>query len=113
MDGNGRWAKRASCRASPATARASRRCGGTVARRAEIGLEALTLYAFSSENWRRPEDEVADLMGLLKRFIISDLDEFAREQRAPADHRRLPRASRPIVVALLDNALTRTAANTG
>jgi undecaprenyl diphosphate synthase len=41
-----------------------------------MGLEALTLYAFSSENWKRPADEIADLMGLLKAFIRSDLQEL-------------------------------------
>ena len=48
-----------------------------VARAAQdIGLEALTLYAFSTENWRRREDEISALMGLMKRFILSDLEEF-------------------------------------
>jgi undecaprenyl diphosphate synthase len=43
----------------------------------ELGLETLSLYAFSSENWKRPEDEISDLMGLMRDFIKSDLDEFA------------------------------------
>ena len=44
-----------------------------------LGIEALTLYAFSSENWRRPDEEIGDLMGLLRIFIRSDLDEMVRE----------------------------------
>jgi undecaprenyl diphosphate synthase len=40
------------------------------------GLECLTLYAFSSENWKRPDEEIRDLMGLMRRFIKSDLPEF-------------------------------------
>src|SRR3546814_153178 len=76
MDGNGRWAKKrllprfaghkAGVEAVRRTARAAR----------EMGLEVLTLYAFSSENWKRPESEVGDLMGLLRHFIQADLAEF-------------------------------------
>ena len=77
MDGNGRWAKK---RHLPRIAghRAGVEAVRTIVRAAgDLGIEALTLYAFSSENWKRPEDEVSDLMGLLKRFIVSDIDEFA------------------------------------
>mgnify|MGYP000857560657 CR=1 FL=1 len=112
MDGNGRWAKKRHLphavghqRGVEAVRRISR------AARA-MGLEALTLYAFSTENWRRPEDEVSALMGLLKRFIQSDLDEFVR------DNVRLKiigqwRALAPDIVALIEDALAKTAANTG
>ena len=70
----------------------------------------MTLYAFSSENWKRPEEEVSDLMGLMKRFILSDLEEFA------ANDVKLKvignwRALAPDVVALIENALERTAGN--
>ena len=76
MDGNGRWAKKrflprvAGHRAGVEAVRKIVRAAG------DLGLECLTLYAFSSENWRRPEEEVSDLMGLMKRFIVSDIDEF-------------------------------------
>ena len=110
MDGNGRWAKK---RLLPRVAghRAGVEAVRTIVRAAgDMGLEALTLYAFSSENWKRPEDEVSDLMGLMKRFIISDLDEFA------ANDVKLKvignwRALAPDVVALIENALERTAGN--
>jgi undecaprenyl diphosphate synthase len=65
MDGNGRWAaKRGLPRA------AGHRAGAEAVRKtlraaAEAGVEVLTLYAFSSENWRRSEEEVTDLKGLL------------------------------------------------
>ena len=52
------------------------------------------IYSFSSENWRRPADEVADLMGLLKRFIRNDLAELHAQQRPRARHRRARRARR-------------------
>jgi undecaprenyl diphosphate synthase len=77
MDGNGRWAKK---RLLPRVAghRAGVEAVRTIVRAAgDLGIEAMTLYAFSSENWKRPDEEVSDLMGLMKRFILSDLDEFA------------------------------------
>ena len=77
MDGNGRWAKR---RLLPRIAghRKGIEAAKTVVRAAgDLGVEVLTLYAFSTENWRRPADEVSDLMGLLRHFIVSDLDELA------------------------------------
>jgi undecaprenyl diphosphate synthase len=110
MDGNGRWAKKrhlprvAGHRAGVEAVRKIVRAAG------DLGLEVLTLYAFSSENWKRPEEEVSDLMGLMKRFIVSDIDEFA------ANDVRLKivgnwRVLAPDVVALIEDALARTAGN--
>lgn len=78
----------------------------------DFGLEALTIYAFSTENWRRPEDEIADLMLLMKRFILSDLDEMVENNirlKVIGDYR----AFAPDVVELVEKTLARTAANTG
>ena len=75
-----------------------------------LGLEALTLYAFSSENWRRSAEEISDLMGLLKRFILSDIDEIASNGvrlKIIGDYAALA----PDIVALLDDAVARTAGN--
>lgn len=74
------------------------------------GLEVLTLYAFSSENWRRPEDEISDLMGLLRIFITKDLDEML------SNDIRLQvigewRALQPDLVAMIDDAIIRSANN--
>ena len=110
MDGNGRWAKK---RLLPRVAghKAGVEAVRTIVRAAgDLGIEAMTLYAFSSENWKRPEEEVSDLMGLMKRFILSDLDEFA------ANDVKLKvignwRALAPDVVALIENAIERTAGN--
>ena len=76
MDGNGRWAQlrnkprleghRAGAESVRDITRASR----------ELGLEALTLYAFSSQNWARPADEVAGLMQLLRDFLIDERSEI-------------------------------------
>jgi len=73
MDGNGRWAK---ARGLPRTA--GHRRGAEAVRRAlncaaEMGVEYLTLYGFSSENWKRPATEVDDLMGLMRRYLQSDI----------------------------------------
>ncbi|MDZ3832948.1 MAG: polyprenyl diphosphate synthase [Sphingopyxis sp.] len=110
MDGNGRWAKKrhlprvAGHRAGVEAVRNIVRAAG------EMGLEAMTLYAFSSENWKRPEEEVSDLMGLMKRFILSDLDEFAANDvrlKVIGDWRRMA----PDVVSLIEGAIERTAGN--
>jgi undecaprenyl diphosphate synthase len=76
MDGNGRWAK---ARGLPRFE--GHRRGVEAVRRAvrsaiDHGVRYLTIYSFSSENWRRPPDEVAMLMGLLKRYIRNDLAEL-------------------------------------
>ena len=79
MDGNGRWAN---ARGLPRTAghRAGvERVREAVRSAAEAGVEYLTLFAFSSENWNRPKQEVSDLMGLLRFFIRKDLAELHRE----------------------------------
>lgn len=112
MDGNGRWAKArhlprvAGHRKGIEAVRAVTRAGR------KLGIEVMTLYAFSSENWRRPAEEVSDLMGLLKHFIKSDLDELASENarlHVIGDYR----AFSPDLVAQIDGAIARTASNTG
>ena len=77
MDGNGRWARKRHLPRVVGHQRGVEAVRTIVRAAARLGLEALTLYAFSTENWRRPEDEISALMGLMKRFILSDLDEFA------------------------------------
>lgn len=112
MDGNGRWAKK---RLLPRIAghRAGVEAVRKIARAArEMGIGTLTLYAFSSENWRRPEEEVGDLMGLLRHFIGQHLDELV------ADDIRLRiigdlTAFTPDIRALVEDAIARTATNSG
>ena len=112
MDGNGRWAKQ---RLLPRIAghRQGIEAVRQVTRAArKLGVEVLTLYAFSSENWRRPDEEVSDLMGLLRLFIRTDLDELVRENvrlRVIGDYSRFSRD----IVALVDDALASTANNSG
>jgi undecaprenyl diphosphate synthase len=76
MDGNGRWAKARHLPRIAGHKRGAEAVRATVRAAAEMGLEALTLYAFSSENWRRPEDEISDLKGLLRHYLLNELDEI-------------------------------------
>ena len=76
MDGNGRWAK---ARSLPRVA--GHRRGADAVRRVvrgagELGIPVLTLFAFSTENWTRPADEVSDLMGLLRHYLRNELEEL-------------------------------------
>src|SRR5690242_12052510 len=76
MDGNGRWAKRHHLPRVVGHQRGVEAVRGLVRSLEQTGLECLTLYAFSSENWKRPDEEVSDLMNLMRKFIKSDLPEF-------------------------------------
>lgn len=110
MDGNGRWAK---ARGLPRVA--GHRQGAEAARKViraagEAGVECLTLYAFSSENWRRPEAEINDLMGLLRFYIGSELSALHKEGirlKIIGDHN----AFKPDVAKLVDDAVAKTAGN--
>jgi undecaprenyl diphosphate synthase len=110
MDGNGRWAK---ARGLPRAA--GHRQGAEAARRTiraagEAGVQCLTLYAFSSENWRRPETEISDLMGLLRFYIGAELNALHKEGVRLiilGDHKAFPAD----VAKLVDQAVTRTAGN--
>ncbi len=79
LDGNGRWARR---RGLPRTAghKAGAETFRTIATYCrDIGLDYLTVYAFSTENWRRPEEEVSTIMDLLKRYMLEALDTMERD----------------------------------
>ena len=110
MDGNGRWAAK---RGLPRVA--GHRAGAEAVRkmlRAAVkeGVEVLTLYAFSSENWRRSEEEISDLKGLLGYYLERELDELAREGvrlRLIGDHT----AFGPQLVDRLERAVERTKQN--
>ncbi len=110
MDGNGRWAAK---RGLPRVA--GHRAGAEAVRTtlkaaAKIGIEVLTLYAFSSENWRRSEEEVSDLKGLLGYYLERELDELDRQGvrlLLIGDHH----AFGPQLVERLERAVKRTAAN--
>ena len=107
MDGNGRWAKRKHLPRVMGHQRGVEAVRKLVRSVEPMGIECLTLYAFSSENWKRPEDEVGDLMNLLRKFIKSDLPEFiANDVRLKiiGDYKSLA----PDIVGQLEDALERT-----
>ena len=112
MDGNGRWAtarhlpRLMGHRAGVAAVRA------TVRAAIELGIPYLTLYGFSSENWKRPRTEIADLMGLLRNYISEDLEQLHRnnvEIRIIGTRTHLEAD----IVALIEEAQTRTRGNSG
>jgi undecaprenyl diphosphate synthase len=110
MDGNGRWAKKRMLPRAMGHKRGVETVRNIVRAAGELGLETLSLYAFSSENWKRPEDEISDLMGLMRDFIKSDLDEFA------ANNVRLKiignyKALAPDIVDMLEESIARTSKN--
>jgi len=112
MDGNGRWAKKRMLPRAVGHQRGVEAVRKLVRGAREFGLEALTIYAFSTENWQRPDEEVSDLMGLMKKFILSDLDEMAENNirlKIIGNYKAFPND----VVKLIENALARTADNTG
>ena len=110
MDGNGRWAKK---RGLPRVA--GHRAGAEAVRRTlraavKNGVEVLTLYAFSSENWRRSEEEVSDLKGLLGYYLERELDSLAKEGvglRLIGDYR----AFGPDLTQRLERAMERLKSN--
>lgn len=110
MDGNGRWAER---RGLPRVA--GHRAGAEAVRRTlraavRHGVEVLTLYAFSSENWRRSEDEISDLKGLMGFYLDRELDSLAKEGvrlRLIGDHS----AFGPELKERLDRAIQRLSGN--
>lgn len=110
MDGNGRWAK---ARGLPRTAghkRGAEAVRRTVECAREMGISYLTLYAFSSENWKRPVGEVTDLMGLLRLYLRNEvkiLHKNGIRLKVIGDRSRLG----PDIVALIEESEAKTAAN--
>ena len=112
MDGNGRWAKARRLPRAAGHRKGVEAVRKVVRKAGELGVEVLTLYAFSSENWRRPAEEVSDLMGLLRHFIKADINEIAEAGiriKVIGDYH----AFQDDVVKLIDGAIERTASNTG
>jgi undecaprenyl diphosphate synthase len=110
MDGNGRWAK-----AHGLPRIAGHRQGAEAARRtviaaAELGVPYLTLFGFSSENWRRPSGEIQDLMGLLRHYLRGEIAELHRNGvrlKVIGDLGKLD----PDIISLIEHAETMTRDN--
>lgn len=112
MDGNGRWAQSRRLSRSAGHRAGTDRLRGIIRLSSDLGVQALTLYAFSTENWKRPSDEVGTLMSLLIEYFTNEIDELfsnnvririigAYEEMAPG------------VRGAIERAMKRTEANTG
>jgi undecaprenyl diphosphate synthase len=111
MDGNGRWARERGLPRMEGHRRGSESVRACTAGCLEAGVEHLTLYAFSKENWQRPPDEVKALMGLLDRFLAERTAEIMERNirlRAIGHLQDLPDKAR----RRLDEAMARSAGNT-
>ena len=111
MDGNGRWANERNLPRAIGHRMGVEAVRRTVKASIELGIEYLTLYSFSTENWTRPQGEISDLMGLMKRFIRRDLADLHQSgvrilvigERTGVDSE---------LITMIDDAVRVTAANT-
>ena len=111
MDGNRRWARNRFMPAALGHAAGARRVREIVQACAEAGVPYLSLFAFSTENWKRPEEEVSSLMGLFRTYLereVSSMNENGVRLRVLGDTSRF---AEPLQ-ALIRQAETQTAANT-
>ncbi len=112
MDGNGRWAKK---RLLPRVAghNAGMKALIEIVRHcSDIGVKYLTVYAFSTENWKRTAEEVSGIFGLLVTYVASELEELCRENvrvRVLGDWSKVPEPAR----SSMEKTIETTAANTG
>lgn len=112
MDGNGRWAKKKSLPRSAGHRAGVERVRTIIRMSSDIGLKHLTLYAFSTENWKRPKDEVGTLMKLLLEYLRQELDELNEKNvriMVLGDISVLPKE----VAAEIERAIKTTKNNTG
>ncbi len=79
MDGNGRWAKARGLTRSLGHRSGVNALKRTVEAAPSLGIDRMTVFGFSTENWRRPADEVSELMALMKLYFETDLGRLARE----------------------------------
>ena len=112
MDGNGRWAKKHKLSVSRGHRQGTETLREIIRHTDDLGIGALSLYAFSTENWNRSEEEVAALMQLILDFFASEIDELDEKNvriLILGDKGRLPEKQRETLI----EAENRTADNTG
>ena len=112
MDGNGRWAQARGRPRAFGHGRGVEAVRGAVKAAGKLGVKHLTLFGFSTENWRRPEDEVDALFELMRRFVDADLEKLAREN---IQIRIIGRREglRDDLIEIIERAESRTAENSG
>jgi undecaprenyl diphosphate synthase len=112
MDGNGRWAQARGLPRIAGHRRGAEAVRRTLSAAGELGIPYLTLFGFSSENWKRPLSEVDDLMGLLRHYLRGEIAELHRNGvrlRVIGERARLA----PDIVTLIANAEALTCDNSG
>ncbi len=112
MDGNGRWAKQHKIQVALGHRKGVETLRAIIRESSDLGIKSLSLYAFSTENWRRSPEEVSALMGLLLEYFASEIDELDEKNvriRILGDKDGMPEKQR----AALYNAEERTKNNTG
>lgn len=112
MDGNGRWAKKHKVKVALGHRNGVEALRGVIRESSDLGIFALSIYAFSTENWSRSPEEVTALMQLLLEFFSSEIDELHEKNvviRILGDVQGLPPPQREAVV----RAMERTKGNTG
>lgn len=110
MDGNGRWAKKRNLPRTFGHKEGTKRVIDIVETAYKLNIKSLTLYAFSTENWKRPEDEISKLMDLLAYYIKNQLEKIINNNikiNVLGDYTKFPSS----IVKLIDNALQRTESN--
>jgi undecaprenyl diphosphate synthase len=112
MDGNGRWAKQRGLPRVEGHTRGVQSVRTTVEECCRLGVRQLTLYCFSSENWKRPQNELDFLMALLEQYLIEERAEILRENIVFRTIGRREGLS-PAVLAQIDDNVRLSAANTG
>jgi undecaprenyl diphosphate synthase len=111
MDGNGRWAKQRGLARSKGHQQGVKTFEAIVRHAAKVGVEVLTVYAFSTENWARPKEEVDGLMSLIRRYL-QDVDKYRKDNmrlRILGDKSGLPED----IAQQAKNAEKESAQNTG
>ncbi|MBJ3784429.1 isoprenyl transferase [Devosia sediminis] len=112
MDGNGRWAQKRGKRRTEGHVEGVKALRGIVEHCINYGVDYLTVFSFSSENWSRPQDEVSFIFNLLRRFVASDLQRLIRNNvkvRIIGARQGLD----PSLVRLIEDVEAKTSANTG
>jgi undecaprenyl diphosphate synthase len=107
MDGNGRWAKRRGLARHFGHEQGAKTVEDIVRYASELGIKYITLYAFSSENWLRPQEEIDAIMKILERYLKNDVNELVKNDikiMALGDLNRLP----PFVRFSLQDAIDKT-----
>ena len=112
LDGNGRWAQSRKLPRSAGHRAGTDRLRGIIRLSSDLGVQSLTLYAFSTENWKRPSDEVSTLMSLLIEYFTKEIDELFSNNvriRIIGAYEEFPAGVR----GAIERAMKRTESNTG